>query len=249
MDGCDNCLAVDASDSFSMDVPTSTPTNTPTQTPTETSTPAPNTATATYTPTETRTPTLTKTPTGSATPTLTNTPNLTATVTPTPTNTPSRTPTNTPKATPTVYKLFILNEIVSSPNVDWNGDGATDFGDQWVEIYNADAGTQSMFGYQLELLTASARYTYTVPSGVTVTGRSFKVVWPYSLWVAYIGVTSTLSIYDREKNLIDSFTIPAQIEGMSYQRRPDGERTATPQWWAWPSFGVTNLTPTPTSTP
>jgi len=253
---CDNCFASDVTSviTFTNNTPTPTATPTPpTATPTNTST---FTRTPTWTPTNTRTITPTKTPTGSATPTSTNTvpPASTATQTRTPTSTYTPSPTRTPTETP--YYNFVLNEVMMLPMlVDWNGDGAIDTHDQWIEIYNKDGGTMGFYRYYVKLtnvgdtVTNTHTYTYYIPSGVNVGGNDFVIIWPYYAFRNDISNTAYISLYNRSGVLMDSLYIPGATPEYTYQRRPDGDMTATPQWWAWPSFGVGNMTPTPTATP
>jgi hypothetical protein len=135
--------------------------------------------------------------------------------------------------------------------VDWNGDGEIDTHDQWIEIYNKDGGSMSFYRYYLQLSNVGVTntYTYYIPSGVSVGGRDYLVIWPYYAFRYDISNTAYISLYNRSGVLMDSMYIPGATPEYTYQRRPDGNMTVTPQWWAWPSFGVGNMTPTPTSTP
>jgi hypothetical protein len=98
-------------------------------------------ATMTPTATPTRTPTLIPTPT--RTPTVT--PTATAggsTATPTPTATAGATP--TPTVTPTPLPRMVINEVGTSPDSDWNGDGEVNERDRFVEVCNFTGATVDM---------------------------------------------------------------------------------------------------------
>jgi hypothetical protein len=94
----------------------------------------------TLTPTRTRTPTRTPTKPRTSTPVRTATPIRTATPKKTATKTPNRT---TPEA-------IVINEFLSQPRTDWNGDGKVDSGDGFIELKNLSTVAITINGYRLD---------------------------------------------------------------------------------------------------
>jgi hypothetical protein len=100
------------------------------------------TATSTGTATNTATPTATNTPGGTPANTPTSTPTRTSTTTPTntSTNTPTNTPSATPSATPSPAGALVLSQVEGG-----NGFYTND----WIEVKNISAATQSLNGLSL----------------------------------------------------------------------------------------------------
>lgn len=89
------------------------------------------------------------------------TPTMTRTVTPTRTPilpTLPRTPTKTPKRSPTPTRdpfalppsSVVINEFLTKPRSDWNGDGRIDSGDEFIEIMNLGTKAISLSGWNLD---------------------------------------------------------------------------------------------------
>ena len=88
-------------------------------------------------------------PTPSKTPTKTITPYPPyRTMTPTRTPKHSPTPTRNPYATPPPY--VYLNEFLSQPRFDWNGDGKINTGDEFIELVNLGKSTVLLTGWTLD---------------------------------------------------------------------------------------------------
>ncbi len=134
------------------------------------------------TPTPTPSTTSTPTPTPSTTSTTTPTPSTTSTPTPTPstTSTPTPTPAATLTPTPGVFPDGVsLNEYMPDPASDWNGDGAADQDDEYVELYNANDVAVDLSGWRLDDVDDGARQrrflfdpagspVYVLPAGATI---------------------------------------------------------------------------------
>jgi hypothetical protein len=86
------------------------------------------------------------------TPTFTATPSRTpySYITRTPTRTPKRspTPTRNPYATP--VSNVVINEFLSQPRSDWNGDGEINSGDEFIEIINLGISSVSLSNWSLD---------------------------------------------------------------------------------------------------
>jgi hypothetical protein len=195
--------------------PTSAPTPAPTQTPAPTNTPAPTATstpvateaagpTATETPTSapTATPTQTPAPTNTPAPTSTSTPVATEAAGPTATETPTQTPapTNTPAPTSTstpVASAVRLNEILSNPEEDWNGDGSIDAGDAWVELYNGGDSAVRIGGWALDDGVQGTR-PYRIPQGTMIGPRAFIVFYRSETGVALSPEGGTVRLLGQE---------------------------------------------------
>lgn len=230
--------------------PTRTPTNTPTSSPTATST---STPTTTNTPTlrperpptkeptssvllpfETEAPTDTVVPIESAV--LQSTPALVPTDTSTPESTPLPTiiPTSTPPwintlaaiVFPTPFATTLaVNELLASPGrIDWNGDGAIDAEDQWVELYNAGVSRVDLSGWHLTATDGRTSFTYTFPPGTTIAGRSHRVFYASLTKLALGASGGELRLLYPDGRVADSVRFPALGPDQSFERSSDRGR-------------------------
>ncbi|MCB0203342.1 MAG: lamin tail domain-containing protein, partial [Anaerolineae bacterium] len=95
-------------------------------------------------------------------------------------NTADVTPTP-PPTTPTPYPTSVsLNEFMPEPASDWNGDGANDSGDEYIELYNAAAAPVDLSGWYLDdtdsaLAAPDLTTPYQIPPDTTIPPRGFLV--------------------------------------------------------------------------
>ncbi|MBN1504745.1 MAG: lamin tail domain-containing protein [Candidatus Eisenbacteria bacterium] len=69
---------------------------------------------------------------------------------------------------------LVINEILASPSIDWNGDGGYTYrDDEWVEVYNNTEGPIVLDGYRLADAETTWRYGF---SGV-LPARGYLVVY------------------------------------------------------------------------
>lgn len=221
----------------------------PSPTPSATVSPSP-TLTATPTPTGTLTPapTATSTPTPSATPTATATASPTATGTEAATPTPTVTPTGTPRWTSTALPRLRLNEFLPRPvQIDWNGDGEINTGDEWIEIVNLDSTTADLSGWALDDMAAGGTKPYTFTVGMLLPPGHF-------LWqsgkITGVGLNNdgdVVRLLAPDGAEVDTCTYTRSTSDGSYSRAVDG----TGPWVDTypPSPGSPNLPPTPTPSP
>ncbi len=144
------------------------------------------------------------------------TPSPTATITPTATRTatPTITPTATSTATPTQFPAGItLNEILPNPQTeDWDEDGAANFRDEWIELYNAGPTAAALGGWVL----ADATTVYTLPVGT--------VIWPASYLLLFRDQTGlTLSDYRDEVRLLRPDAV--LVDRFAYDSGPGADRS------------------------
>ena len=86
-----------------------------------------------------------------------------------------------PPTTPTPYPTTVsLNEFMPEPGSDWNGDGASNSDDEYIELYNAAAAPVDLSGWYLDdtdsaLAAPDLTAPYQIPSGTTIPARGFLV--------------------------------------------------------------------------
>jgi hypothetical protein len=72
------------------------------------------------------------------------------------------------------YAQLVINEILASPSIDWDGDGSYSYrNDEWVEVYNNTEGPIVLDGYRLTDAETTWRYAF---SGV-LQARGYLVVY------------------------------------------------------------------------
>jgi len=104
----------------------------------------------------------TVTPTPVLTSTLTPTRTLTLTRTPTRTRTPTPTRTSTRTLTP-MPGVLVINEFLPRPRSDWNGDGAVNFEDEFIEVMNVGTQAMDLKGWKLDDQANSGSSPYNLP--------------------------------------------------------------------------------------
>jgi hypothetical protein len=217
------------------DTPTRTPTPTPeepTATPTATDTPTPEEPTTTPTPEE---PTVTPTaeePTATPTPVKpTATPEPVATQPPPVETAPpmltQAPPKKTPTATPTTVVAVRLNELLAVPaDVDWNGDGSIDTGDEWIELANPTQKAVDISGWYLD--TGPNSRAYQIRRGTRLAAGGFLVLHRSRSGLALGDEGGRVRLLNPRRQVIETIEFPALATGASYSRRD--VRTWTDEW-------------------
>ena len=95
---------------------------------------------------------------------------------------PSATATPTAILTPTaiVYDpaAVRLNEILPAPSaVDWNGDGAANSDDEWVELINLGSQPIDLAGWALDDIVDGGSTPYVFPAGTALAPGGFLVIY------------------------------------------------------------------------
>jgi hypothetical protein len=93
-----------------------------------------------------------------------------------------------------VHAALLINEVLSDPGVDWNGDGTIDFkSDEWVEIINTGSGVESLDGVFLRDGTGDAyHYGFTgqlAPGEVRVVYGADAVAWQEAQGLSTTGLS------------------------------------------------------------
>ncbi len=134
------------------------------------------------------------------------------------------------------HAQLVLNEILASPSLDWDGSGAYNYrDDEWVEVYNNTEVPIVLDGYRLTDAESTWRYGFT---GV-LPARSYLAVYgsasyawerthgypAYGLSLSNTGDTVCLWFCgDGDSTIVDSYTYDKGAGGTdrSVGRSPDG---------------------------
>ena len=167
--------------------------------------------------------------------TATATPEPTRTRTATATNKPTRTNTRTPA--PASVSPVVLNEFLTQPRSDWNGDGVIDSGDAFVEIKNLGPVAMSLNGWWLDDQEGdSPRYTLpdeTIQPGVR------RVYFAKDTKIIFSNGGDSVRLFRSNGQAMDVYTYGViKVPDQSWCRLPDG----APESW---TFGCE---PTPNDT-
>jgi len=82
----------------------------------------------------------------------------------TPTRTPTRTPTHTPTRIATnLPGSVVINEFLPHPSTDWNSDGTTSTGDEYIELINMGTASISLKNWKLDNGVGGPSKPYTLP--------------------------------------------------------------------------------------
>ncbi len=149
---------------------------------------------------------------------------------------------------------LVINEILASPSIDWNGDNVYNYrDDEWVEVYNNTEGSILLDGYRLCDAETTWRYGFTG----TLPARNYLVIcgdasyawekahaWPaYGLSLSNTGDTVQLWRFQgADSFLVDSYAYGRYAAGTdrSVGRKPDGVN----DWYIFDALNVyTGTTP------
>ena len=197
-------------------------------------------ASPTLTPTATPTPTATVT----VTPALTPTP----TVTPLPMVTPSPSMTPTPPASLPAAGLVRLNEVLPAPGrVDFNGDGLVNSSDEYIELYNPQAGAVDVSGWMVDDSEGGSR-DYVLPAGTVLAPHGFLLLSHAQTGVALNNDGDSVRLLGPDGLAeVDRFDYGGSHADTAWSRTVDGDGAWTETYP--PSPGGPNIAPTPTTTP
>ncbi len=178
-------------------------------------------------------------------------------------NQPGATPTPTPTATPGVYPDGVsLNEYMPDPASDWNGDGAADQEDEYVELHNGNDFTVDLSGWRLDdvddgagqprwLFGPDGSPPYVLPAGATIPARGFLLLFRSETGIALNNDGDQVRLLRPDGVVAEATGYDASRNDEAHSKTADGGgdwTTAYP-----PSPGASNQpappTPTPTATP
>lgn len=136
----------------------------------------------------------------------------------TPTITLTRTPTTPPTAIPAVA---VLNEFLPHPQVDWNGDGTANVGDEYIEIINVSPSTQNMKGWKLDTGVNSLT-AFTLPD-LTLQPRQIAAFFGSETGLSLSDGGGTVRLLRTDGRIVDAHTYPlVDLPERTWCRLPDG---------------------------
>jgi hypothetical protein len=140
----------------------------------------------------------------------------------TPTFTPTRSPTRTPTRAPTtVPGNVVLNEFLPHPRTDWNGDGMTNTGDEYIEIINMGTVSINVANWKLDNGAGSAN-VYTLPV-LTLLPRQIAVFYHADTGIGLLDVGSSVRLLKSDGRTADIYNYPLVTEAdRTWCRLPDG---------------------------
>ena len=140
-----------------------------------------------------------------------------------------------------------LNELLTNPHKDWNCDGKTNVGDQWIELINLSSSDASLFG--LQLCCDANNRAILLQTTDRIAAHSFFVIFNTQIngIVPMSPSGGTIELLDSQGNAIDTVNYPALGYDQSYIRDSSGQWSIS----STPTPGAPNMngsSPTPTST-
>ena len=143
-----------------------------------------------------------------------------ATRTPTPTPKRSPTPTRNPYATP--VSNVVINEFLSQPRSDWNGDGEINSGDEFIEIINLGIVTVDLSNWSLDDQPGDSS-AYTIPSNVSIQPGARMAFFSSQTGILLSTGGDSVRLFRSTGLITDAFTYDViRTPDQSWCRFPDG---------------------------
>ncbi|HNU05593.1 MAG TPA: lamin tail domain-containing protein, partial [Anaerolineae bacterium] len=172
---------------------------------------------------------------------------------------PTPTPSATPTATPAVYPAGVsLNEYMPDPAFDWNGDGAADQNDEYIELHNANDFAVDLSGWQLDDVDDNGRAVpngsppYTLPPGTIIPARGFLLVFRSQSGIALNNDGDWVRLLRPDGIVVEETEYSSSRDDQAASKIIDGGNEWTRSYPPTPGGSNTpsgTPTPTPTATP
>jgi hypothetical protein len=138
--------------------------------------------------------------------------------TPTITTTFTRTPTRVPTA---ITAAFVLNEFLPHPQTDWNGDGTTNVGDEYIELINVSPNALNVKGWKLDTGLNSLK-PFTLPD-LILQPRQIATFFGSQTGLSLSDGGGTVRLVRSDGRVIDARTYPVvELPDRTWCRLPDG---------------------------
>lgn len=137
--------------------------------------------------------------------------------------TPSRTPTRTrtPTVSPAKISQLVINEFLPYARHDWNGDGRTDSGDEFIELINVGNQTINLQGWKLDDQQGDSS-AYALPEGSLAPGAR-KVYFASQTGLLLSNRADSVILYKSSGQISDAFSYQSvPLPDQTWCRLPDG---------------------------
>ncbi len=143
----------------------------------------------------------------------------TVTATPSPTPAPTRKPTPRP---PTPFAHMVINEFLPRAGTDWNGDGAIDVFDEFVELKNLGPIDINLQGWKIDVLSSGPSTSFNLP-GLTLHTGDRVLYYGSQDGLRLPDSGGTVRLFNNRGILIDARSYgPVADPDISHCRIPDG---------------------------
>lgn len=116
----------------------------------------------------------------------------------------------------------LINEFLPRPGTDWNGDGAVNSGDQWVELFNTNSSAAAdVSGFSLDD-GPSGSHPYTLPAGTVMLPSGRLVLSGKTTGIELDGDGDMVRLHDRSGSEMDNLSYHSSGTDRSFGRLPDG---------------------------
>ncbi|MEA3337557.1 MAG: lamin tail domain-containing protein, partial [Chloroflexota bacterium] len=202
--------------------------------------------------------------TPSPSPTATQTATASPSVSPTPGPSFTPSPTSTPLATATPYPtvdpgsvMVFLNEYMPDPATDWNGDGESDQGDEYIELYNGGEEAVHLGGWILDdvedgmvegrLMAPQGSSPYVISPGTVITPGGYLLFFRSDTRLALNNTGDWVRLLQPDGREVEATEYTTSRDDEAYSKRVDGGDEWTRHYQ--PSPGGSNIPPPVTLTP
>jgi hypothetical protein len=139
--------------------------------------------------------------------------------------TPTRTPTITRTPTPLATSFpgnVVINEFLPHPFTDWNANGVSDTGDEYIELINLGTSSISLKNWKLDNGFGGPSAPYTLPDAILLPRQIIH----FYHSISGVGLSDgggTVRLLKPDGRTADIFNYPlVEIEDQSWCRLPDG---------------------------
>ncbi len=133
------------------------------------------------------------------------------TVTETPSAFPTATKKPTPTYAPTPVPAVALNEILARPGSDWNGDGAVNNSDEFIEVENLGPGIATLTDWKLTVMPSNGTGSFTLPT-LKLNPNERAVFFGSTTLLQLEDSGETVSLINTYGVVEDAFTYPAVLQ-------------------------------------
>jgi hypothetical protein len=127
-----------------------------------------------------------------------------------------------------------INEVLAAPGTDWNGDGAVNGGDEWIELYNAGAQPVDLSGWVLDDAPEGSA-PYLIPVGVVIEPGAWTTLFGANTGLVLEDTGDAVRLFRADGVLVDAIAFGVLSTDTSYSLGPVGWGTDRP-----PSPGAAN---------